>query len=129
MPIPAILEQEFSAWVTAALDQPIPLDTIAFHFNLYEGLDSVHVQLIGARSFSVGDQQWPCDETFTTGEDIFEVPYQFVGAEWPEWLESMKTVVQAYLASGTKSARLRASHGIGIGFVDGDVHVLWTPPN
>jgi hypothetical protein len=34
-------------------------------------------------------------------------------------------LVSAYISSGTNSAVLRRSVGVGIGFVDGDMYVLW----
>jgi hypothetical protein len=121
----ALVKNEFFAWVDAALGRPIPTETVAFHFNLYEGTDSVHVQLMGTDSFEGGEEYWPGRETFTTGEDIFEVPFESAGAEWPQWLESLKILVRAYIDSGSRSAVLRNSRGVGIGFVDGDMYVLW----
>jgi len=121
----ASVKNEFFAWVDAALGRSIPTETVAFHFNLYEGAASVHVQLMGTDSFEGGEQYWPGRETFTTGEDIFEVPFESAGAAWPQWLESLKIVVLAYIDSGNRSALLRSSQEVGIGFVDGDMYVLW----
>ena len=121
----ASVKNEFFAWVDAVLARPIPTETVAFHFNLYEGTDSVHVQLTGTDSFEGGEEYWPGRETFTTGEDIFEVPFESAGAEWPQWLESLKILVRAYIDSGKRSSVLRSSQGVGIGFVDGDMYVLW----
>jgi hypothetical protein len=80
---------------------------------------------MGTDSFEGGEEYWPGRETFTTGEDIFEVPFESAGAEWPQWLESLKILVRAYIDSGSRSAVLRNSRGVGIGFVDGDMYVLW----
>jgi hypothetical protein len=56
------------------------------HVNLYEGMNSVHVQLVGTTSFSPGENPerdyWPGEETFSTGEDIFEIPFTVAGADW-----------------------------------------------
>jgi hypothetical protein len=119
------IKREFFAWVDSALCETIPKSTVAFHFNLYEGTESIHVQLVGAGSFEGGSEYWPGSETFSTGENVFEVPLQFAGPEWPQWLESTKQLVSAYLVSGARSSTLRSSLGVGIGFVDGDMHVLW----
>lgn len=125
----ALVKQEFFRWTDQALSQVIPGSTVAFHFNLYEGMDSVHVQLIGTESFVPGEvperDYWPGAETFSTGEDIFEIPFSVAGSEWTEWLKTSIEMAQSYIAGGGKSDVLRASRGVGIGFVDGDMHVLW----
>jgi len=127
--VPASLETEFFSWADSVLSQPIPASTVAFHFNLYEGLDSVHVQLIGADAFAPGEDPskhyWPGPETFSTGEDIFEVPQAMAGPDWRAWLDTLKSMINAYIARGKMSKVLRNSKGVGVGFVDGDMHLLW----
>ena len=81
------IRSEFFSWVDRALAQPLPIQTVAFHFNLYEGTDSVHVQVAGNSSFDPVEY-WPGEETCSTGEDIFEVPFSVAGANWEQWLES-----------------------------------------
>lgn len=127
MGMSAFVKDEFFTWADEALGQPIPNGTVAFHFNLYEGSESVHVQIMGTDSFDGGEQYWPGNETFSTGEDVFYVPFANAGSEWPEWLESSKQLVSDYIASGARSEVLRRSRGVGIGFVDGDMYVLWQP--
>jgi hypothetical protein len=103
----------------------VPEGTLSFHFNLYEGEGSFHVQLIGSRRFSLDDPDWPCDETFSSDEDIFELPQSIVGTAWEMGLEAAKAAVLDYMVNGAKASVLRASSGIGVGFVDGDVEILW----
>jgi len=119
------IKDDLFLWIDSVLSQDIPENTVAFHFNLYEGSDSVHVQLMGTDSFEGGADYWPGEETFSTGEAIFEIPFTSAGAEWPEWLEFSKQLVIAYIDSGGKSTVFRRSRGVGIGFVDGDMYVLW----
>jgi hypothetical protein len=119
------LQGAFHSWVDKALARPIPQGTVAFHFNLYEGKRSFHVQLIGSGQFSRDDPDWPCDETFTTGEHIFELPHAVVGTKWEDCLKEAKAAVVEYIAVGGKAAVLRASRGVGVGFVDGDVEIVW----
>ncbi len=123
------VELSFFAWTDGALSQRIPDTTVAFHFNLYEGEDSVHVQLMGTDSFVPGEvperDYWPGSETFTTGEDIFEIPYAVAGKDWQAWLQTSVELVRSYIASGEKSIILKGARGVGMGFVDGDMHVLW----
>jgi hypothetical protein len=116
---------EFFLWVDRALGQSLPSDVAAFHFNLYEGVASVHVQLTGTDSFVTNPAYWPGSERYTTGEDIFEIPFEVAGSTWPEWLESIKSLISSYILSGNQSAVLRRSRGVGMGFVDGDMYVVW----
>ena len=127
MGISELVKGQFFAWADEALAQPMPSNTVAYHFNLYEGTDSVHVQIMGTNSFEGGEQYWPGDRTFSTGENVYYVPFESAGAEWPEWLQSLKQLVSDYIASGRRSDVLRLSRGVGIGFVDGDMYVLWRP--
>ena len=123
------VEARFFSWMDEALSRPLPASTEAFHFNLYEGEDSVHVQLIGTEAFNPAENPstdyWPAAETFSTGEDIFEVPFDVAGSDWREWLRSLIDLIDSYLARGARSALLRSAQGVGVGFVDGDMHVLW----
>lgn len=119
------LQRAFDTWVDGALTRKIPKQTVAFHFNLYESIGEFHVQLIGAEEFSRDDPGWPCAETFSTGEDIFAVPHAVVGAQWEACLEAAEAAVRRYMETGSKAAVLRASRGVGVGFVDGDVEVVW----
>ena len=120
---------EFFVWADRHLSQPVPPTTAAFHINLYEGKDSVHVQIIGTESFTPGEDPkrdyWPGAETFTTGEDVFEIPFAVAGSNWKEWLKASKEMVSSYITKGTQSSVLRRSKGVGLGFVDGDMYVLW----
>src|SRR5689334_10997865 len=97
------LQRAFHGWVDKALARPIPKGTVAYHFNLYEGESSFHVQPIGSGQFSRDDPDWPCDEKFTTGEEIFELPYSVVGEEWKDCLEIAKAAVVEYLTAGGKA--------------------------
>src|SRR5262245_35793358 len=125
------VRREFFLWADQALSAPIPDSAVAFHFNLYEGIDSVHVQLIGTESFFAGDvperDYWPGKEAFTTGEEIFEIQFAVAGADWQQWLTTSMEIIRSYIESGGRSSVLRASRGVGVGFVDGDMHVLWQP--
>ena len=74
------------AWIDAALSKELPARTVASHFNLYEGATSVHVQLTGTDSFVPGEVPerdfWPGSETFSTGEEVFEIPFEVAGSDW-----------------------------------------------
>ena len=127
MAMPEIEKGEFFAWADRVLSGALPESVVAFHFNLYEGIDSVHVQIVGTESFNPEGGHWPGKETFSSGEDVFHVPFGSLGSNWQEWLEAMKILVGDYLSGGRQSDVLHRSQGVGIGFVDGDMYVLWRP--
>jgi len=122
---------ELFAWIDDALSRELPERTVAFHFNLYESADSVHIHLIGTDAFVAGEvperDYWPSAETFSTGEDTFEVPIEVAGSDWKQWLATCMDMLRSYMATGRKSDILRSSSGVGVGFVDGDMCVLWPP--
>jgi hypothetical protein len=45
--------------------------------------------------------------------------------DWQRVLAQAETLIERYLETGERAAVLRQSQGVGCGFVDGDVHVLW----
>ena len=123
------VKNNFFKWVDEALTQSTSTQVAAFHFNLYEGKRSVHVQLIGADEFVPGDNPetdyWPGDEVFSTGEKIFEIPFAVAGRNWEEWLQVSLRLIMDYMESGKMSEILRKSKGVGAGFVDGDMHLVY----
>jgi len=125
------LDRAFFAWVDRVLPAPIPPGTVAYHVNLYEGTDAVHIQLTGTDSFRPGEvparDYWPGEPTFSTEEDVFEIPFSSAGGNWQQWLETSKDLVLTYLSGGSQSGVLKRSLGVSIGFVDGDMHILWQP--
>ena len=129
LPSISVVSQDLFVWIDACLSHELPEGTAAFHFNLYEGTDSVRVELMGTDSFTPGEiperDYWPGTATFFTDEPRFEVPYEVAGSEWKQWLATCMELLRSYVETGAKSSVLRASRGVGVGFVDGDMYVLW----
>ena len=119
------LYKEFNAWVDHLLAKHASGSVVAYNFNLYEHTDQFAIQLVGARSFDVTDQDWPCDELFSSGEDLFCLPRNIVGDSWQNGLEAAKSLVKNYLQDGTQAAFLKTSRAVGIGFVDGDIELAY----
>ncbi len=117
---------EFAKWLDNVLSKKMPKDIIAFNFNLYEGEGTFHVQLIGSSSFSEEiESDWACDEVFSTEENIFIIDRKFAGLKWEEGLSFSKEMVINYLENGKYSNILKAKEAVAIGFVDGDIDVLY----
>ena len=119
------LYPDFAAWVDAALGRPIPAEVVAFAFNLYEGIETFDIQITGSPTFDAADQVWASEIAFSSGESLFPVPRQLVSDRWEEALELVREVVRRYLSDGSRASVLRGSKGVGVGFVEGDLHLVW----
>jgi hypothetical protein len=120
-----ILYPAFAKWVDDSLSSNIPKGIRAFNFNLYETADSYEVELIGADRFDVSDSDWACHDVFNTGDLLFEIPKGEAGTRWEDGYEYAVELVMTYLENGKKSGLLLSSEAVGIGFVDGDLELLW----
>ena len=120
------LFDEFSSWVDRILLQYAGMEVAAYNFNLYEHEDEFAIQLIGAKRFDPTDDDWPCDEAFTSGEDLFALPHSIVSSDYRKGLRYAKALVKEYLETGNQAPRLKVSQAVGIGFVSGDLHLLYS---
>ena len=120
------IRENYFIWLDKALARPFPDDTGAFHFNLYEYGASVGIELMGVVDLAIsGDYCDPGEATFYTDDDRFQIPFSVAGEKWPQWLETCKALTLEYLTHGKQSEILRQSRGVGIGFTDGDLYLLW----
>jgi hypothetical protein len=124
-------EEEFNEWLRGSLAQPVPTTVKAFSFNLFELPESPEIkfgiELIGSASFNENNSDWACDEIWEpTARRIF-IPKSFSGSSWELCLTSIRALLLACLSSGVVAKKLKSSMGIGLGFVDGDLEVLWQP--
>ena len=114
---------EFEAWLDAALEADMPEDIAAFNFNLYEDGDNLwSIELIGASRFDPEDPDWACDEIFTNREDPLSWSAE---VDWQEVQETMTQCVEKYLIEGAGASILKNSEAVGIGFVDGDITIVY----
>lgn len=116
--------QKFEAWLNETLNQELPEDIVAFNFNLYEnGDNNWSMELVGTEEFDTEDEDWVCEEVF----DNRETPFCWEQEEgWEEALETAKQMVEKYLQCGEYQELFKSYEGIGIGFVDGDIEILYT---
>ena len=114
---------EFEAWLDAALEAGVPDGIAAYNFNLYEDDDNLwSIELIGASRFDEEDPDWACDEVFTNREDPLSWSAE---TDWEEILETMTQYVEKYLAEGKYADVLKDTEAVGIGFVDGDITIVY----
>jgi len=97
---------------------------VAYKFNLYEHEDAFAIQLVGTSRFDPDDEDWACHETFSSGEDLFCFPHSVFGNEWRTGLKVASALVKNYLQYGKHATLMKASRGVGVGFVGGDIELL-----
>ncbi len=124
---------EFFAWLDGLFEEnEMPAETKAYNFNLYDESDDENgniysVQLIAADEFDESDDEWPCCEVWSSEEDIFCIDTSDepdTGRDRAE--DFISELVKEYLASGRYREILTSAEAVGIGFVDGDLTLLYT---
>lgn len=116
----------FSDWLNKTLEQKLPSGIIAFNFNLYEGAEETYdIQLTGSDDFDEDDSDWACTDYFTTGEDICHIPRTDDIKAWEKGFDYITSMVNRYLAEGKNANILKAVSAIAIGFVDGDLDIIY----
>lgn len=125
-------EQEFENWLEEGLKGNLPNNIKAFSFNLFEPAfeDGVTfgIELIGAGEFSENDTDWACDEVWEPKQRNLFIPVEYSGKDWESCLEIMKKLIFKTLNKEKEfSKKLKESKGVGIGFVDGDLSIVWQP--
>lgn len=125
-----VFEQLFADWLAGCVNKGIPDSVRAFSFNLYEpaGEPGVKfgIELIGAGQFDENDPDWPCDEVWAPEIRQISIPVQYSGDHWEACLQRLRALVAKQLDADSPAAQeLKSSRGIGIGFVDGELEVIW----
>ena len=113
----------FSWWLDSILEKPLPDGTVAINFNLYDDGDNHwSIELVATSSFDSEDDDWACDELFATRENPFE---------WQEDSDFNKVqsfaeeIIRRYLTEGKYKDVLTKYKAIGLGFVDGDISLIY----
>lgn len=121
--------EAFSEWLDSLLENDMPENTKAYNFNLYEESIEDHIygiQVVATDRFDENDDEWACDEVWTSGEDIFCIDTSDeddTGAQFA--LELITGLVREYLDCGEYADKLKGSLAVGIGFVDGDLDIIF----
>lgn len=124
-------EKKFGVWLTSSLDGDLPATIRAFAFNLFEpaGEDCVTfgIELVGTKVTPSESEDWGCEEVWEPTQRSLSIPTSFSGPEWENCLRRMKVLLLEFLDSANDAAsKLKSKLAIGIGFVDGDIEVVWT---
>lgn len=120
------LAKKFAQWIDTVLSSDLPLGIAAFHFNLYDGPQTHDVQLVGCPAYDPDDADWACDDIFMSANPRFELSHEVVGACWEQGLQAATQLLKVYMASDAAGAvRMRQSQAVSLGYVDGDLHLVW----
>ena len=74
--------------------------------------------------FDAADPDWACDPIYSYPVVLF-IPRDSVGDQWEQALAKAIELIAMYLRGGRHKEILRASLAVGVGFVDGDLTILW----
>jgi hypothetical protein len=123
---------QFEEWLSAALAAGVPSEVKAFSFNLFEpalvpGV-KFGIEVVGTNTFDPTNPDWACEEVWEPSVRRLNIPVSFSGQNWEECLASTQFLVQSVLEKNSQaSMQLKSRLGVGIGFVDGDLHVIPSP--
>ena len=123
-------ETIFQIWLEDSFSHGLPPEVKAISFNLFEPasfkIKRFGIEIIGAGSFDSKNSDWACDEVWQPEQRQLEIPADYSGADWGACLSRMTYLVEKNLASNTAiSSTLKSTQGVGIGFTDGELVLLW----
>lgn len=115
--------REFCDWLDNILQGELSDEIKAINFNLYEDEnDRWSIEMVGTSEFDENDEDWACYEVFTTRDDPFIIVRK---SDWETIETFFIGLVKKYLADGKYAYKLKQYQAVGIGFVDGDLHICW----
>ena len=113
----------FTTWLNKVLQSPLPENTKAINFNLYEEAqpNTFGIQFVATSNFELNNDDWACDEILSSNGNMFF----FANSNgWEHALKEVEENVKAYLEK-EESSILKKYDGIGLGFVDGDLIIVY----
>lgn len=118
------MKKSFFSWLDGIFSADIPDEVVAINFNLYDDSnDKWSVEFVGAGSFDAENSDWACDEIVTSRE------YPFIinkSANWQEIQQLAEKYISSYMDKSKFSDKLKSYAAVGVGFVDGDISILYT---
>jgi shikimate kinase len=115
--------ENMERWIDNVLGEILPEQIVAINFNLYEdGNNQWSIEMVGTSSFDAGDSDWACDEVYHTRDKLQSWIQE---SDWGEILQEVVNQIAKYLESGKYSDKLKSYAGVGVGFVDGDITIVY----
>lgn len=118
------LAERFSNWIDAAFVPQPPARIIAFNLNLYDS--PFRVGLVGSARFDKDDQDWACEEDWVANDRFFDFPEELGALPWSNRLSLVVALLTECLQSKTETGDiLRNAQAVAVGFVDGDLELVY----
>lgn len=120
------MNNSIANWIDNILDKDIPETVVAFCFNLYEESDNCWaMELVGTDCFDLVDEDWACNEVtdFGSREQLYRWRMEY---KWDEALKYMSNELKLYLKNGKYAEVLKSQAGVGVGFVDGNIEIIYS---
>lgn len=128
-----MFEKDFEKWLLESLQSDLPPEIKAFSFNLFEPGDEeteFGIELIGANTFDENNPDWACDEIWEPINRQLFIPTSYSSSDFEICLDKMKALIEIILKSNRYiSEKLQQCEAIAIGFVDGDLHLIYLREN
>lgn len=121
-----ILYSDFEKWLDSIFTSKLDSTVIALNFNIYETTNSYDIELIGSDEFDEENEDWACNTIFSSNT-MFEIENNTF-SNWESALEFISGLIKEYLNKGNNSNYIKSFKGIGVGFIDGDIDILYTHP-
>ena len=116
-------EDKFETWLDDILKEKFSNDIKAVNFNLYEDEnDKWSIELVGTSSFDENDDDWACDEVFTTRDNPYVLEMK---GDWENIQKIFTDKIIDYLKKGKYADKLKQYKAVAIGFVDGDLNIIY----
>lgn len=121
--------ENIERWIASALAVEVPQTVVAYSFNLFE-LASAEakygIELIGAEEFDEDDMDWACDEAWVASPRSISIPREFADGTWEDCLcDTKQLLVKLLRKSSGAAAKLKEGKAVAVGFVDGDLDLIW----
>jgi hypothetical protein len=127
-------EKLFCCWLNQAFENVLPIEIKAFCFNLYlpagyEDIVKFGIEIVGFKRYDSEDPDWACPPEDWGREpeqqELF-LPISYTTEDWSTCLLKMKNLIEDFLSLNNQTAkRLKQSEVIAIGFVNGDLMLIW----
>lgn len=117
--------EEIEEWLDILKLETVPEGIVAYNFNLYDGDETYDIQLIGSDEFDENDPDWACSELYSSEEDICYIELNDEISDWEVAQKKFTECIKEYLDKGKYADILKSAKAIGIGFVDGDIDLIY----
>ena len=123
-------EKNLKDWLDKSLQEKIPEEVKALNFNLYEpaGIDDIKfgIELIGSSNFDEKNSDWACEECWEPTQRQLVIPISCSSDDWRTCQEVITEYLARYINSEFQKSKIKNQIiAIGVGFVDGDLDVIY----